>query len=461
MTDDFERDFEREKRAFADGLRESAEGESFRPLAADQVKGTRPSPRVAAWGKGIAAAAAAAVVIGGVAFGLSQLGGSATSASLPAEPATQAASGAVPEADAQGSDAGAGIPSAAAQVESASLDWQTASVWPLEPRSYASGAWVDGKFYLVGGQLDQPCPPNADCIAPSKLLRDGASYDPATDTWTRIADAPVAISQGRPVVVGARLYFQLGYGADAKVYAYQPATDSWTRIAVPNGQGTLVAAEDQLVSISFSDEESSGYDELYDAASDRWSRLPDDPLGKSYNRYALWVNGKLLLGAHKLVANPGSEEPSFVRLAELDLNTMKWRKLPDVEVLSGFSQAIGDLVVFPETGSADGGEVNNWGRSYPMGGIYNVVSGEWFDLPPLDGGDGVRQAWSDTSVVGDRVLASGHLLDPATRTWTLLPAPPSGNRDGQTVITSPDGILVVGGWTGSAHTEATSYLPVR
>ena len=44
MTDDFERAFEREKGAFADGLRESAEGESFRPLAADQVKGTRPSP---------------------------------------------------------------------------------------------------------------------------------------------------------------------------------------------------------------------------------------------------------------------------------------------------------------------------------------------------------------------------------------------------------------------------------
>ena len=61
---------------------------------------------------------------------------------------------------------------------------------------------------------------------------------------------------------------------------------------------------------------------------------------------------KLLLGP-QLIANPGSGK-SFVRLAELDLNTMKWRKLPDVEVLSGFSQAIGDLVASQRP--ADSGE---------------------------------------------------------------------------------------------------------
>ncbi|MFZ0530900.1 MAG: hypothetical protein WAL91_10215, partial [Propionicimonas sp.] len=306
-----------------------------------------------------------------------------------------------------------------------------------------------------------PCPPNAGCLAPTQVLRDGASYEPATGTWRRIADAPVPLEQGPAIVVGERLYYQVGYGQRSRVYAYEPATDAWSAVATPRGLGTLVAAGDRLVSIHAGDEEAGGFDERYDAAADRWTRLPDDPLGPSFGRDAVWVDGVLLLTAHDLVANPGSERPSVLRLAELDLDALTWRLLPDSEVLTGGGVAVGDLVVFGGLGSADGGAVNNWGRSYPMGGLYDARTGAWSDLPPLDAGEGVKQSWRDASLAGDRVLTSGHLLDPAARAWTVLSPPPPGNLEGQTVVTGPAGILVFGGWDGAAQTAGTAYLPLR
>jgi len=460
MTEDFE-DFAREERLFSDALRASAEVESFGPLPAGQFTRPRTPGRLAAWGKGIAAAAAAVVVVGGLAAVLWQLGGSATSASLPAEPASGAGGAAAPEA----ASAAASAQSAEDTKYSASRvqvgEWTQLTTPPLAARSDATGAWLDGKFYLVGGQLDRPCPPNASCLAPTELLRDGASYDPVTDTWQQIADAPVDLSASPPAVVAGRLYYQVGYGVTAGAYAYDAAQDRWSRIATPKGGGALVAAGDRLVSINYSDEV-AGFDELYDADADTWTRLPDDPLGKSFNRGAIWVNGKLLLGAHKLVADPGSEEPSLVQLAELDLDTMRWTKLSTLDVLSGFSAAVGGLVIFPTPGSADGGEVNNWGRSYPMGGIYDVGTGDWAELPDgLPSSDGVTRSWGDAAVTGGQVFTSGHLLDPSARTWTELPSPPSGNLVGQTVIAGPEGLLVFGGWDGTAHTGAAHYLPLR
>ena len=336
MTENFE-DFDREERLFSDALRASAEAESFRPLAGGEFTRPRTPERLAAWGRGIAAAAAAVVVIGGLAFGLSHLGGSGSAASVPAEPAsglggagrdaapsTEAASGESATQDVEGEQ-----PVVAQAVAGG---WQDLAAPPLSARSEASGAWLDGKFYLVGGQLDQPCPPNADCIAPSKLLRDGASYDPVAGAWTRIADAPEAIWGSPPTAVGGRLYFQFGYDESMRVFAYTPAVDRWTQIATPKGGGALVAAGDRLVAINYSDEV-PGFDELYDADTGTWTRLPDDPLGKSFNRSALWVNGKLMLGAHTLVANPGAEEPSLVQLAELERQHQ--RNLADQLLVAG------------------------------------------------------------------------------------------------------------------------------
>ena len=454
--------FEREEKAFSEALRASVETESFLPLDASVItssaRASRPAVRLAGWGRGVAAAAAAVVLIAGVAFVLPRLGGAAASSAGTVAAAPEQADPREPALSGADRDTTA----AASGPTEVVGDWQVRATPPLSARSFASGAWLDGRFYLVGGQLDQPCPANASCLAPSRLLRDGAGYDPATDTWRAIATAPVNISETAPVAVGGRLYYRV-YDRDGQlVVSYDPAADAWTTLPRQAGDGELVAADDRLVSIAFSDETETAIDEIYDPAAGRWSRLPDDPLGASYNRAAVWVNGKLLLGAKELVAAPGSEKAPVVRLAELDLATSTWRRLPDSEVIGGGATSVSGLVVWPDQGSADGGEVNNWGRSYPMGGIYDPASGTWSELPALGaGGEGVLFSRADASVSGTRLLASGHLLDPAARTWTRLTPPPAGNLEGQTVVAGPDGLLVFGGWDSLRQTSGTAYLPLR
>ncbi len=447
-------DFEREERAFAEALHASVPVETFRPLDAAAIKAAagpaRPRRRRL---RTVAAAAAVVVVVGIGAALLPRMAGSVT-----ATPSSGfGAGGAVPEA---GTDQGAAPVYTSASDRNVLGEWSLSTESPLSPRSNAAGAWLNGEFYVVGGQSDAPCPPNASCTAPAQLLKDGAAYNQLTDTWRRIADAPVALSEGEPVTVGGRLYFQLGYGAEVAIHAYDATSDSWSQPPSPAGGGVLVAFGDRLASVAWSTETAGTYDELFDPATQQWTRLPADPLKASYERTLIRVGDRALLFA-KGVPKQSSEEAPVFRVAELDLGTGKWRRLPDSKVVGVAGRAVGEVVVFPEEGSYDGGEVGNWGRDYPAGGIYDPRSGKWSSLPGPVRPESVGLSFPRTAAAGTLLLADGRVLDPAVRRWTAVPEPPDGNLLGQTVVASPYGLLVFGGWDGSAPTNGASYLPLR
>lgn len=447
-------EFEREERAFAEALHASVPVESFRPLDPEAIKAAaRPVRPRRRWLRTVAAAAVVVVGVGIGAALLPRMAGSVT-----AEPAAGfGAGGAVAEA---GKDQGAAPAYTGASDRSSLGAWSLPAGSPLSPRSNAAGAWLNGEFYLVGGQSDAPCPPNADCMAPDQLLKDGAAYNPLTNVWRRIADAPVALSEAQPVAVGGQLYFQLGYSADVAIYAYDTTSDSWSRPPSPAGGGVLVAFGDRLASVAWSTEAAGTYDELYDPNTRQWTRLAADPFKTSYERTLVWVGGRALLFAKDIRTQSSDKAPVF-RVAELDLGTGKWRRLPDSKVVGVAGRAVGDVVVFPEQGSYDGGEVDNWGRDYPAGGIYDPTAGKWSALPGPGRPEGGGLSFPRTAVAGPLLLTDGRLLDPVMRAWTAVPEPPEGNLLGQTVVASPDGILVFGGWDGSAPTNNTSYLPIR
>jgi hypothetical protein len=448
-------DFEREERAFAEALHASVPVETFRPLDAEAIKAAaRPArPGRSRLFRGMAAAAALVITVGVGAVLLPRMVGSA--GSVTAEPASgYGAGGAVPEA---ASDRGS---EPVYPAKATSGEWVTTASSPLTPRSNAAGAWLGGEFYLIGGQSDAPCPPNASCVAPSRLLKDGAAYNPLSDTWRRIADAPIALSEGEPVAVDGRLYFQRGYGSEGTIYAYDTTSDSWSQPPRPAGGGVLVAFGDRLASVAWSTEEAGTYDELFDPVTDQWTRLPEDPLKTSYERTLVWVGGRALLFAKDVRTQSSDKAPVF-RVAELDLAKGKWRRLPDSKVVGVAGRAVGDVVVFPEQGSYDGGEVDNWGRDYPAGGIYDPAAGKWSPLPGPGRPDSGGLSFTRTAVAGPLLLTDGRVLDPVARRWTAVPEPPDGNLLGQTVVASPDGILVFGGWDGSAPTNGAAYLPLR
>jgi N-acetylneuraminic acid mutarotase len=80
-------------------------------------------------------------------------------------------------------------------------------------------------MYVVGGW-------NANTAEESTVY----AYHPAGNTWTRVADLPVATAAPGIATLGGKLYVIGGClpGCDessAAVYRYDPATDAWTRLA--------------------------------------------------------------------------------------------------------------------------------------------------------------------------------------------------------------------------------------
>jgi hypothetical protein len=338
--------------------------------------------------------------------------------------------------------------------------WSRLPVSPLAARREAIGEWLGDRFVVVGGWTGPPCPPSADCI-PSEFpaLRDGASFDPRTGEWRRIAKAPIPVSGWNSAVAGGFLYLLTGEewrtDSPAAVLRYDPAADEWVRFPAPAGEAnSLVAVGGHLLAISSSDEFGPAADWLLDPDSGEWTALPDDPLGPSFDREATDLDGALILSARDLVPSPGSEEPSLARMARLSADLREWTMLPDSEAIGGGPTAASGLIVFPFTGSADGGEVNNWGRDYFFGGIYDPADGSWRDLPVPPPEGGLPEA---ALTLGDRVLVGGHLLDPAAWAWTVLPAMPGGERASETIVAGDETILV---WGGSTLTDnlADGYL---
>ncbi len=115
----------------------------------------------------------------------------------------------------------------------------------------------------------------------------GAAYDPAADSWRRIAKAPISLNLffanwtgSEMVVFGSQL--DRRNGADARVAtgaAYDPETDSWRRIPDSKLSPQAIAASwlnDRLVAYDY-----LGAYQLFDPATNRWSRPGKMPFGPS------------------------------------------------------------------------------------------------------------------------------------------------------------------------------------
>lgn len=357
-----------------------------------------------------------------------------------------------------------GVPGDAPPFSAELGEWSRLPPSPLSARHEAAGAYLDGRFYVVGGWSDPPCPPSAGCVAPAQPPhRDGAAFDPVTGRWQQIAPAPTPVGGVlQMTVVGQRLYVLTGDldrdDSPVAFLSYDPDVDAWSTLPTPQLEyPQLVAAGTNLVAVDSSDEREAARDAVFDTDTERWRWLPDDPLGPSFGRSAAWLGDRLLLAASDLVANPGSDGPSLTRLAVLDQSLSRWTPQPDSDIIGGYPTWVADRVVFPMTGSADGGKVGNWGRDYFNGAILDPATGTWTSLPkPRNGRSGLEGVIGS---VGDRTLVGGQLLQPVTREWTRVPRAPwgQGYRTSQTIVTSPDAVFVWGG-ADDQHNLAEGYL---
>jgi N-acetylneuraminic acid mutarotase len=123
--------------------------------------------------------------------------------------------------------------------------WKKGAPFP-EPDEELYGVPANGKLYVIGGWGD------------GKARGVNYEYDPATDRWTKKSPMPRPAHHAALTAVNGKIYAFGGFVAPANTavplgaawepiadaYEFNPATDSWKRLApLPGKRGAAIAAE--------------------------------------------------------------------------------------------------------------------------------------------------------------------------------------------------------------------------
>ncbi|PWN03209.1 hypothetical protein DJ010_08800 [Nocardioides silvaticus] len=322
--------------------------------------------------------------------------------------------------------------------------WSKAAPSPLAPRYGALMVWTGDEVLVMGGHQDTPCPPNADCIAPSDPLSDAAAYDAETDGWRTIAPPPIQIDSGTPAVVSDGIVV---IGNARNWWTYDPVADRWRELDPPAGvdAGPRTELDGKVYAVDGHRTVS-----VLEVASGSWSTLPSDDLAPALTIDGLFAtsSGIVLAGVNYRESAP--DEPT---LTQADIwDGRSWSRLPRTGMIGWLYNWTGERILGLEPGGADGGQTNNWGRYYPAAGALDPATGAWEPLPGLDYEDRAEgPAWVVETAEGPLVATQGRVYDDSARTWTE-PGIPDSAVDSDLSATWADGRLVFfGGYDRDAE----------
>lgn len=168
-------------------------------------------------------------------------------------------------------------------------EWRTLAAAPIVGRSYPAAVWTGAELFVWGGSQN------------GVTLADGAAYDPVADTWRMLPEAPIgdaskglALWTGEEVIVLTGMRSVDGAGVlIGEAAAYDPAANSWRRLADPPGTAmppypqavwtgetvlaTLWPHPDERVATPTSSEDTITHVRAaYDVRADSWTILDDD-----------------------------------------------------------------------------------------------------------------------------------------------------------------------------------------
>ncbi len=188
----------------------------------------------------------------------------------------------------------------------ATSTWRKLATSPLAPSQSPIGAWDGHELIVLVGDVG----PDGHRW-PSRLAR-AAAYDPATDTWRRIA--PLPESRGGATVTwdGRELLVVGGAGAShgsrpapltTTGFAYDPVTNRWRGLP-PMESGRIanaVAWTGKTLLLWGGSQSGNGTTVVpphgvgYDPARNRWSPLPQAPLLGRTDPTAVWTGTQLIV----------------------------------------------------------------------------------------------------------------------------------------------------------------------
>jgi hypothetical protein len=239
--------------------------------------------------------------------------------------------------------------------------WRVIAEAPLEPRSEPAVAWTGTEMIVWGGRVED------------SFFDDGAAYNPATDTWRRLARPPSPITGADPRMVWTgKEAVVLGPGGTA---AYDPVADHWRSLLHPpfdihQVPGWWTGDSIVVADVGYAPENDRAA--RYDLAGDRWTTLDVGP------------------------------SAAVVGVAGADGHVRKFINLPSVRgepvrLIDSAGTLIEELPAFPGDPGVFGDVIG--------------ASGQWV------GDQALFEIWRDASDYAPEQLWA---LNPTTKTWWRL-----------------------------------------
>ena len=425
MTDNEFRDRQRAATALREGLRQQAETPQFTPLTVADL--TAPATRRAGSGRLVAAGLGVAAVIAALALLVPSMLGDRP---IPAAPGPVE----TPSIDPTSTPTAPGV-----------TGWHPTSPPPLSPRRDAVTAWV-GDTYLVVGGFGDVCADSADCADPKPLV-DGARYDPVTDTWRKIADAPeqvfahAASPYPSTAVLGDTVYVLASGGP----LAYRADRDRWERIPAAEDSAAIYATDRLLVSVrGFTTGDDFVRYDTFDPATGNWTTHPKvkTPAGA--------IAGASVVQGHLVVMAAGAEHTDTLWMTLITLSTGEVTPLGStpVEIQRPVAAGTAGLAAWPR------GDTQAW--------FLNLDTLDWssVDLPARSRGltgwnGGYRVDWYLTTE--NAIALRGQLYGPALKEWVEVPDLPVPDHD-PVVAGGADSVLACFGVDTATFADACYLL---
>jgi N-acetylneuraminic acid mutarotase len=321
------------------------------------------------------------------------------------------------------------------------------------PRWGHLAAVVNDKIYVIGGIASEPSFMNGTELSAVE------EYEPATDTWTRKADMPVArgyLTKSNPVVDGKIYVIGGGKFGSSRVDVYDPAMGTWSRgndMPTPRVLLATVAWDDKIyafgglstTNVAVNRLQALDVTEVYNPKTDIWTQPAPMPQGV-WEHSANVVDGKIYVVG-------GSYRVNAMQILQVyDPQTDTWTKATPMPLSArGFSASVicGNIY-------AVGGWLNSGQRPYSDTWVYDYMTDTWTQADPLPD----FRAELTTSVINGKIYAIGgtprqHNCQATSTVYeyelNLEPPPPDFNGD--EIIDAADISIMIDYW----HTDNPLY----
>lgn len=332
--------------------------------------------------------------------------------------------------------------------------WQRIPDAPLEGRYGNVAVWTGEEMLIWGGS------PGDD--GDSAGLADGAAFNPSTQDWSRLGDAPLQFPGGRTAVWTGKEMLVWGgevgdgsHGRPDNGAAYDARTDTWTELQRSPywslaGHSAIWTGREMIVwgGVGMQDRGAA-----FDPERNTWRTIAPGPLDGRHRHAAVWTGKEMLVWGGQ-----GGEGPLATGAAYAP-DSDSWRELPPAPISAR------DLHATIWTGE----EMIVWGgvtndAVVSDGAAYNPLSNTWRELPraPVGAALPTSTVWNGREMIV--VGAHGKLAaySPKENAWAKLSEPPTGAVVIPTLLGTDGEVILWGGVrsSGDALSNEGAILPV-